>query len=1166
METINNKDILSGDILIVDDNIANLKFLMQILSEANYNVRSASDGELTMQSIKARQPELILMAYEMPDLNGIEVCRRLKKNPDTSHIPIVFLSALDDVSLKVAAFAAGAVDYMTKPVEPLEVLARIHTHVTNIRLQRQLEINSERLYQEIKTRKKTEQQLKESEERYRIINEGAMDAIIMIDARGKISNWNHAAEKMFGYTETEALTQNIHQLIAPERYREAYSKGLMHFEKTGQGNIINQIVEVAARHKDGHELDVELSVSKLFLNEQHYAVGMVRDITRRKKTEEKLLKLVQAVEQSPESIIITNINAEIEYLNETAIKTSGYTRAESIGQNPRILQSGYTPSATYKEMWQTLMQGKPWKGEFVNIDKKGNEYIEFAIIAPVRQSDGQVTHYLAVKEDITRKKQLARELDQHRYHLQELVEQRTKQLEEAKEQAEFANLSKSRFLANMSHEIRTPMNAITGFIYLLLQENPTIQQSDRLKKINDATQLLLSIINDILDLSKIEAGKLHLERTNFELYSVFGHVKSLLNEQVEAKGLALNVECDTTPVWLQGDSIRLHQALLNYVSNAIKFTEQGRISLRVIKLEENDKEILLRFEVQDTGIGIAADKINTLFDAFMQADASTTREYGGTGLGLVITKRIAQLMGGDAGVESQLGKGSTFWFTARFKLGLAPDCEERLSQTNDAEMKLKYHYRGVLILLVEDNAINSEVAVELLNSVNVMVDTAENGLEAINKVQHKHYDLVLMDVQMPEMDGLEATRIIRSFDIYAQLPILAMTANVFADDRQACFDAGMNDLVSKPVVPDNLYAKLLKWLPEQHINTNLKLLSQWSLKAGTTAGSTRHFSTLHAQLSSMVGPGVEVGLRNLNNDEKAYLRLLNQFSQLHRTDVNLLQQHLKCNQHKEVKQIAHTLKGAAGTLGLTVLQQAAQRLEVTVSIDIDDDKKQRFIGQIETELRQLEEALSGIKLAVQSEPQVSINVVAAQKALDHLKALLSIDDTRANLFFIKSERLLKQIYGESIELISRQIEAFDYARALKTIESVAVMKPVSFKSQAQFRQVNEDSPVNMDGLSRMFGDNMDKQINLLNKFVPQSESIIKLIIGASEQQDAEQLAFQSHKLKSSSRMVGANALADFCQQLEQAGKKSDWQLINSVSIRLLPEMERVKDFISKLSG
>ncbi len=392
-------------------------------------------------------------------------------------------------------------------------------------------------------------------------------------------------------------------------------------------------------------------------------------ITDRRRVEEQLLKLSQAVDQCTESIFITDTQGRIEYANEGFLRTSGYRRHEVLGRNPRFLASGQTPQREFESLWLALGQGQPWRGEFHNRRKDGTTYVDFGIITPVRQPDGHVSHYLAVQEDITEKKRIADELDRHRHHLQDLVDERTAQLNEARLQAEAANRAKDQFLANMSHEIRTPLGALTGLSYLIKQDGVTQRQTDWLDKIEQAADHLLHVINDILDLSKIEAGKLSLCHETVDISALVWAVASMLSHRAQGAGVQLHVSVDEFERPLFGDTTRLKQALLNYGSNAVKFTERGSIWLRARQLVSDERGVLARFEVQDTGIGIAPEALARLFAAFEQADSSTTRRYGGTGLGLAITKRLAQMMGGEAGADSTLGEGSTFWFTARLARG-----------------------------------------------------------------------------------------------------------------------------------------------------------------------------------------------------------------------------------------------------------------------------------------------------------------------------------------------------------------------------------------------------------------------------------------------------------------------------------------------------------------
>ncbi|APW42440.1 response regulator [Rhodoferax saidenbachensis] len=525
-----------------------------------------------------------------------------------------------------------------------------------------------------------------------------------------------------------------------------------------------------------------------------------------------LRELSMAVEQSAESIAISTLDGTLEYVNAAYLSTSGYTREELLGHSAIPALASSLPSGAGSGLRAMLMRGEVWKGELNSRRKDGSAYTEFAVISPLRQEDNRITHFVAVKQDVTEKKLLNQELEKHRYHLQELITQSTNELQEARAEADTANQAKSAFLANMSHEIRTPMNAIIGLTWLLRNDTPTPEQAGRLEKIDNAARHLLSIINNILDLSKIEAGKLELERTDFALGSVLDNVRSMIMNQAHAKGLTIEVEGDDLPLWLCGDPTRLRQSLLNFAANAVKFTSQGTVWLRCRVEQESPRGIMIRFEVQDTGIGIAPKDLPSLFNAFAQADVTTSRNFGGTGLGLSITRHLAQLMGGDAGCESQEGHGSTFWFTACLQPGHGPATKDPLKKWTDSATELRQRHEGARLLLVEDNPVNREVATELLRRLGLAVDTAENGLVALEMVQAHAYDLILMDVQMPVMDGLQATRAIRQLPTSPSLPILAMTANAFEEDKRACLAAGMNDFVSKPVIPQDLYTTLLRWL------------------------------------------------------------------------------------------------------------------------------------------------------------------------------------------------------------------------------------------------------------------------------------------------------------------------------------------------------------------
>jgi signal transduction histidine kinase/CheY-like chemotaxis protein len=450
--------------------------------------------------------------------------------------------------------------------------------------------------------------------------------------------------------------------------------------------------------------------------------------------------------------------------------------------------------------------------ELTYIRKDGTRFPAVVSVTALRDGLDAIIGYLLIGTDNTARKLLADELQQHRHHLEELVFSRTAELAEARDAAEAASRAKSMFLANMSHELRTPMNGIMGMTDLALRRATDAKQIDWLTKSAHASRHLLAIINNILDIARIEADQLTLNEQNFSLRHAIDEALSMLDEQALAKGLQISVDV-VRPLddHLGGDALRLKQILLNIVGNAIKFSERGHITLRVRVLEQDGHSLLLRFEVADQGIGLSQEQQTQLFRVFSQVDTSSTREYGGSGLGLVISKRLAMLMGGDVGVTSEPGVGSTFWVTARLKrASQAPAAV--LSGTATPRDQLEQRFAGRRVLVAEDDPTSQEVARNLLEDAGLTFDMVGNGQQAVARARTGGYALILMDLKMPVLDGLEATRAIRLLPGMAHIPIVAMTANAFDDDRDRCLAAGMDAHLAKPVESQAFYATLLEHL------------------------------------------------------------------------------------------------------------------------------------------------------------------------------------------------------------------------------------------------------------------------------------------------------------------------------------------------------------------
>ncbi len=878
----------------------------------------------------------------------------------------------------------------------------------------------------------------------------------------------------------------------------------------GEGHVIGA---VAIESDDKGTFDQEeVSLLTELMENLAYTVVAIRLKEEHRETEESVRKLSLAIEQCPVTIVITDNQGTIEYVNPYFTQVTGYTSEEAVGNNPKVLKSGVQPAEFYKTLWDLINGGFEWHGEFCNKKKSGELYWESASISPVRNSAGEITNFIAVKEDITEQKRVYDELQR------------------AKGEAEAATAAKSSFLANMSHEIRTPMNAVLGMLYLVQQTGLSEKQKSYISKAEGAAKSLLKIINDILDFSKIEAGKLHMESIPFLLSEVLTKITDIAPVNISGKKVELIITATTdTPDLLTGDPLRLGQILLNLVSNSIKFTEKGEVILTVSVDAITAERVRLRFKVADSGIGMTAEQQERLFGAFSQADSSTTRRFGGTGLGLIISRQLVQLMGGDISVESEPGKGSIFSFSVELVLesgyhetlaekfaplkglrllhagaagrgkeitaqmltsfGVIVDAAEaavksRLDTTrydlllvetsmanakdienllglpcsvvmqmlptvlyakdwtlHDIEGSCKVlpttvvkpavpttllgallqaaglaleettteeqytiavedYFSGQRVLLVEDNPINQEVAKGILERWGINVDIAANGALAVEALEPlTDYAAVLMDLQMPVMDGLEATRMIRATGKHKELPIIAMTASAMADDRERCFAAGMNDHVAKPIDVAELFAVLHRWLKPES-----------DLPAKELAETSVDFKEYLPQ-EKTPGVDLEKAVRRLGSRQILFT-VLREFRRLHAEDDRIIREALDQNSVLLAKRAAHTLKGLARTIGAEDVGAVAAEIENALA-NSDIAATAPMLSALSKHLEQLNRTLG------------FVDNLSADDFME-----IAADDIKGTA---EPETVAAVIRELSVQLDKNNLDAGDNVRKLKTL-------------------------------------------------------------------------------------------------------------------------------------
>lgn len=657
-----------------------------------------------------------------------------------------------------------------------------------------------------------ERRLRESEERFRNLFDHSPVAYQSIDDLGRCLHVNTTLCAMLGYRADELLGKPFSDVWMPDgREQAAAVFAQLSQELRTQG-------ELRLRHRDGREVVVWL-VGRAEIDARGNFIRthcILADMTERAAAVQALAERETLLREIGELAHVGGWSYDV---GSGRLATTGEV-TRICGADTDWLRNDATACGPLGEedgrRLRAALSAALHRGEGFDLElaaqRPGAGPGWIRILGVPVSENGCIVRLRGTVQDISERRRMQDELDTHRAHLEEQVQTRTAELAVAKEAAESASRSKTLFLANMSHEMRTPMNAIVGLTHLLSRSVQGETERDLVRKIESAATHLRHVIDEVLDLSRIEAQKLALESAPFRTDTLLDEVCAMVQPRADERGLVLRCERGPgLPAVLRGDATRLRQSLLNYLSNALKFTERGSVSLRVDVVERSDDGIVLRFEVSDTGIGIEPAKLARLFDPFEQGDASTTRNYGGSGLGLSITRRLARLMGGEAGASSQPGRGSVFWFSARLQIeaddGPAPE-----RQVVDDRMRLARDWGAARILLVEDDPTNREVTLGLLQDAALTADVAVDGIDAVEQALAVRYDLVLMDLRMPRMDGLDATRRLRDLPGLQHLPVIALTANAFPDDRNACAIAGLDDFIVKPVEPGAFYARLLQWL------------------------------------------------------------------------------------------------------------------------------------------------------------------------------------------------------------------------------------------------------------------------------------------------------------------------------------------------------------------
>lgn len=737
-------------------------------------------------------------------------------------------------------------------------------------------------YTNITSRIESQLLLEQSEERNRLIMNSSLNAIINIDTQGKIIFWNKQAETVFGWKKEEVLGKALAEIIIPNQHKKQHEIGMKHYMKTGESTVLKKQIELPALKKDGTEFPVEIAIIPIKQNNELFFCSFIQDISERKKAENQLKfqeeKYRNIIANMNLGMIEVDNNDCIQFANQSFSKISGFEIDELIGNNPSNLFVFGENLEKIEQKKQLRSKGKSDIYQ-IPIKNKRGELRWWAISgAPNYDDKGNLIGTIGIHLDITEQKQL--EID----------------LENEKLKALEASKAKEAFLANMSHEIRTPLNAIIGFLRELEKQNLSDYQRKYIENSTIASKHLLSIINNVLDISKIEAGEMSLENCDFELEKIIQNVTTILEPKAVQKGLKMETFIDSSIAKaLKGDALRIEQILFNLIGNSLKFTQNGSITVHCDLIKDYADFQDISISIIDTGIGMDENFIQSIFTKFSQEEEDTTRKFGGTGLGMAITKELIDLMKGTIAITSQKNKGTTFKINLSLKKGSLKNIVVENTKLEIAPLN------NLKILLVEDNEFNRIVAQNALAISNCEVIEAENGLEAINILKEQQFDIILMDIQMPIMDGIEATTIIRN-ELNLKTPIIALTANAFKTEIEKCKSVGMNDYVTKPFDEKILFETILKFTKKQkNISEKAELKTHSYNLSNLNAMSRGNQEFVKKMITIFINQTNEI----ITETEKA----------------------INNNNFIEVSQLIHKIKPSVDGMGITKIYTEIRELE-----------------------------------------------------------------------------------------------------------------------------------------------------------------------------------------------------------------------------------------------